>query len=139
MRGSPLFRALIAFVVLLVLSWPLWRLTHARSGPVDLPVAPQSGAALKDIRLQLEFTKTPTEIVVLSLGKEIWRDPAPGLMVATELKLPYPAAGIDLQFQVSWPEESLNALRVGLTDPAGEKHEKTLWGKGHVVDVLSFP
>ena len=31
------------------------------------------------------------------------------------------------------------AMRAQITDPAGDTHDKSLWGKGVVNDVLSFP
>jgi hypothetical protein len=47
---------------------------------------------------------------------------------------------VDLQFHIEWSDDApLAAMRAKLTDPAGDNHEKSLWGKGVVDDVLTFP
>lgn len=139
MRGSPLFRALIAFAVLLSLGYPLWRLTRV----ADAPTAPPPAApvtAPKAIGLHLNFTLAPKSLAVRHLEKEVWKETAPTLDMEREVQLVYPAEGVDLQFHIDWPDEgSLAALRVTLTDPAGDTHEKSIWGKGAVDAVLTFP
>ncbi|MDB6171095.1 MAG: hypothetical protein JWL59_406 [Chthoniobacteraceae bacterium] len=140
MRGSPLIRALIAFLVLLVLGWPLWNLTHAPAKQPS-PVVPAVSAEtpLKMVALQLTFTTVPSRLKILHLGKEVWAQAVSAQDVEVELQLPYPEKGIDLQFEIAWPGDALAAMRVKLSDPAGTEHEKTLWGRGEVNDVLAFP
>jgi hypothetical protein len=139
MRGSPLLRAAIALFVLLALGFPLWRLTHAAEAPqAQTPPAPAAEA--KAIHLQLDFTLTPKKIQVLHLGKEVWSENAPTAQMERDLKLAYPDQGVDLQFHIEWPDDApLAAMRAKLIDPAGDTHEKSLWGKGAVDDVLTFP
>jgi hypothetical protein len=139
MRGSPLFRAAIALFVLLALGFPLWRLTRATEAP-QAPAPPAAAPETKAIHLQLDFTLPPKKIQVLNLGKEVWSENAPATGIERDLPLAYPDQGVDLQFHIEWPEDApLAALRVKLTDPAGDTHEKSLWGKGVVDDVLTFP
>ena len=139
MRGSPLFRAAIAFFVLLALGFPLWRLTHAAEAS-QTPAQPVAIVQAKAIHLQLDFTLPPKKIQVLHLGKEVWSEDAPPAEMERDVPLVYPDQGVDLQFHIEWPEDApLAAMRVKLTDPAGDTHEKSLWGKGVVDDVLTFP
>jgi hypothetical protein len=139
MRGSPLLRAAIAFVALLALSIPLWRLTHAAEA-IQAPTQPARAVEAKAIHLQLDFTLAPKKIRVLHLGQEVWSEDAPAAEIERDLKIVYPDQGVDLQFHIEWPEDApLAAMRAKLTDPAGDTHEKSLWGKGVVDDVLTFP
>ena len=139
MRGSPLFRAFVAFLVLLGFGVPLWRLTLAEAPkPPEIAVL-QKDTPLKEVRVRLDFTEAPTGLRVLHLGKEIWADPAPGPGLERTLTLAYPKEGIDLLFQFNWPAEKLAAMRVRLTDPEGEEHEKTVWGGGAIAEVVSIP
>ncbi len=139
MRGSPLLRAAIAFFVLLALGFPLWRLTRA-SETSDEPARPTPVAEAKAIHLQLDFTLAPKKVQVLYLGKEIWSETCPAAGMERDLSLVYPDQGVDLQFHVEWPEEApLAAMRAKLTDPAGDTHDKSLWGTGPTDDVLTFP
>jgi hypothetical protein len=139
MRGSPLVRAALAFLVILLLGWPLRELTGG---------SPQTGAArptatpapAKEIELQLSFTAIPKTVRVLHLGKEIWRDAAPAAEIERKLRVPFPKEGVDLQFEVEFPDGSpLVAMRARLTDSAGETHERSLWGTGRIDEVLTFP
>ena len=139
MRGSPLLRAAIAFLVLLALGIPLWRLTHAAE-PTQAQIPPAPAAEAKAIHLQLDFTLAPRKIQVLHLGQEVWSEDAPAAEIERDLKIVYPDQGVDLQFHIAWPDDApLAAMRANLTDPAGDTHEKSLWGKGVVDDVLTFP
>ena len=139
MRGSPLFRALIAFAVLLSLGYPLWRLTRITNAVTAAPTV-ATAAGPKAIGLHLTFSVAPKSVSVRHLEKEVWREAAPALEMDRLIQLSYPAEGVDLQFHIEWPEEgSLAAMRVKFTDPAGDVHEKNVWGKGAVDAVLTFP
>ena len=139
MRGSPLLRAAIALFALLALGVPLWRLTHAAEAP-QARAQPTAPAEAKAIHLQLDFTLPPKKIQVLNLGKVVWSENAPASEIERDLPLVYPDQGVDLQFHIEWADDApLAAMRAKLTDPAGDTHEKSLWGKGVVDDVLTFP
>jgi len=138
MRGSPLARAFFAFVIIALLGWPLWRLTHS-----ELAAAPPPAPApevRKAINLHLTFTTVPQSFTVRHLETDVWKEAAPAPDMEREISLAYPPEGVDLQFHVKWPDEvAVAAMLVQLTDPAGDTHEKSLWGKGVVDDVLTFP
>lgn len=76
---------------------------------------------------------------VLHLGEEVWRETAPGAEIERELRVPFPQEGIELQFEVAWPEETLGAMRARLTTPDGTEMDRSVWGKGAVTEVVSFP
>jgi len=138
MRGSPLLRALLAFLAILALGWPLRRLTSASDAPREEPKAAVVEA--KEIGLRLSFTLAPKAVKVLHLGKEVWSETAPAADLERTLKLAYPSEGIDLEFQVEWPAEAPRAvMRAALTDPAGEAHEHSVWGQGSMDEVVTFP
>ena len=140
MRGSPLARALLAFFVIALLGWPLWQLT--RSDEAVAAPAPKAAVATikKAIRLHLTFTTVPKSVTVEHLGEEVWKVTAAEADMEKEFPLDYPAEGVDLQFHIEWPEDApLAAMRVRLTDPAGDTHDKSVWGKGAVDEVVTFP
>ncbi len=139
MRGSPLLRALCAFVIIAALGWPLWHLTRPAevvAGPANpLPVVEG-----KAIGLQLDFTTPPKSFAVRHLEKDVWVDSAPQSQMERELPLVFPENGVDLVFHFEWPDDApLAAARVRLTDPHGDVHEKSVWGQGTVDEVLTFP
>ena len=138
MRGSPLLRALLIFLAILALGWPLRRLTSASDAPREQPAA--AVVVAKEISLQLSFTLVPKSVKVLHLGQEVWSENAPTAELQRALKLAYPDAGIDLQFQIEWPAGApLAAMRATLTDPDGEAHEHSVWGQGSTEEVVTFP
>jgi hypothetical protein len=47
MRGSPLLRALLAFLAILALGWPLVRLTTTADGPREQPRVVAAGASAR--------------------------------------------------------------------------------------------
>ncbi|MCE9611015.1 MAG: hypothetical protein K8R23_12545 [Chthoniobacter sp.] len=138
MRGSPLLRALLAFLAILALGWPLHRLTSASDAPREQPKPAATEA--KEIELALTFTLVPKSVKVLHLGREVWSESAPAAELKHTLKLAYPAEGVDLQFQIEWPADApLAAMRATLTDPAGDVHEKSVWGQGTTDEAVTFP
>ena len=138
MRGSPLLRTLLAFLAILALGWPLRRLTTAADAPRAQPKAVVAEA--KEVGLRLTFTLVPKSVKVLHLGQEVWSETAPTAELEHKLKLAYPAAGIDLVFQIEWPAGApLAAMRATLTDPAGDAHEHSVWGQGSTDETVTFP
>ena len=138
MRGSPLLRAFIAFCLIALLGWPLWRLTRAAQAVVEVTAPPKT--EIKDIDLQLDFTAVPKSFAVRYLEKDLWTETAPKFTMEHKLSLAFPDKGVDLVFHIEWPEDSpLCAVRARLTDPAGDTHEKSVWGQGTVDEVLTFP
>jgi hypothetical protein len=138
-RGSPLLRALFAFLAILSLGYPLWRLTSADEAVAVAP-PPPAPATAREITLQLTFSAPPKNVRVLHLGQAIWSDAAPAAEMERKVQLIYPKEGIDLQFQAEFSAGAPHvALRVKLTDPDGNEGEKSLWGAGSIDEVLTFP
>jgi hypothetical protein len=141
MRGSPLVRALLAFLAIGLLGWPLWQLTRPQDVEAAAPApAPAALTIKKAIHLHLTFTATPKSFVVRHLDEEIWKVDAPEAEMEHDVSIEYPDEGVDLQFHIEWPDDGpVAAARVQLTDPAGDPHEKSVWGKGIVDEVVTFP
>ena len=136
MKGSPLLRALIAFLLIALAGIPLWKLTRA-DATVAAPVQVDAAAAL--VTLRLTFSIAPEKFEVRHLGKVVWTDAARAAEVTKSLALAYPKEGVDLSVKVAWPPDAEGAVRVRLTDPDGDEHDKTVWGRGAMEEVLTFP
>jgi hypothetical protein len=140
-RGSPLLRALLAFIVILMLGFPLRHLTrvHADANADAAGNVTPVPAATNAVRLQLTFSQLPTSVRVLHLGNEIWQEKPATEEIEREFQMEFPKEGVDLQFEIEWPGESLSAMRAILTDPEGNTLEKSVWGSGAVTQVVTFP
>lgn len=138
MRGSPLLNALFAFLIIGLLGIPVQRLTRAAVVLAATPAPAKAAESLK-VPLELRFTTPPKTVRIQHLGKPIFSAEAPGSSLDAELTLPWPAEGVDLLFEIGWPEEApLSAARVVLTDPANNEHTATIWGTGPTPKVLTF-
>ena len=137
MRGSPIIRAIMAFVALLALA-PLLAKVTAERARVEV-VAPAAATA-KKVQLVLSFTALPKRVTVLHLGHEVWAKIDPSAEEELSLDLPWPAQGGELAFRVEWPAgAALAAMRARLTDPQDVEIDRSLWGAGPTETVLNFP
>ncbi len=137
MRGSPLLRALVAFAILALLSVPVRRLTRAHAEPAMIR-ADQS-APKKSFGIRLTFSHLPRELRVLHLGTNVWTEVPTAAELERVLKVEYPDEGIELEFQIAWPEDVTGAMRIRATDPSGQNHDRTIWGRGNTEEVAAFP
>ena len=136
MKGSPLLRAVLAFAAIALMGVPLWKLTRggeavAAPAQVELAAAP--------IPMRLTFSIAPRSFAISHLGKLVWADETQGTDVTKTLALVYPKEGVDLEVKVLWPSEADGAVRVRLTDPDGSEHDKTVWGRGEMEEIVTFP
>lgn len=138
MRGSPLLNALLAFVLIAFAGVPVYRLTRATASPT-LPAQVQPEPAAAAVLLELRFTAAPESVRIRHLGKVVWSAERPGSSAEAELNLPWPEEGIDLLFEVGWPEDApLAAARVALLPPDGEEQIRSIWGTGQASEVFTF-
>ena len=137
MRGSPLLRALLAFAVLLALGFPVWKLTRSKALARVLNVPATSST--QELGLELAFTSPPRSLQISHLGKELIQAQDFGAELKQTLRVEFPKQGVDLHFQITWPTAAPAAVKIVLTDPAGERYEKTRWATGELDDVLTFP
>jgi hypothetical protein len=153
MRGSPLFRAVVCFVVLLGL-WPVVVKVTAggRETGEPSPVAPMEsseGAQSVSCVLEVRMTAPCRGLVVQHLGTELLAVKRLESEFEREVKLEFPAQGVDLVIRWDWgtvegqgdaskvrPGE--HAARFRLRMPDGRVEERTVWGSGAVEEVLSF-
>ena len=136
MKGSPLLRALIAFALIALAGIPLWKLTTV-DGAMAAPV--QADTAAAQVTLRLTFSTPPENFAISHLGKVVWAGVPHGTDESRDLALPFPKEGVDLVVKVKWPGEAEGALRLRLTDPDGNEHDKTIWGGGEMEEVVTFP
>lgn len=138
MRGSPLQAAFAAFLVIGLLGFPLWRLTHpdvrATTPP---PVLDEPAEA--SVRFEIDFTLPAESVTVDHLGKALWSAERPGFNLERDAKLAWPEEGIDLRVRVAWPDDApLSAARIRVTDPNGREHERSIFSRGPADEVLTF-
>ena len=137
MKGSPLLRALLAFLAIALAGVPLWRLTRAGTATAA-PAPAEKAAAL--IPLRLTFSTAPRSFAISHLGAVLWSGGTDGTDATKTVALPFPKEGVDLLLKVAWPADAADAAaRIRLTDPAGNAHDKTVWGRGEIAEVVTFP
>lgn len=140
MRGSPVLRALVVFLLLLSLAPALWQMTRAKEMPQPVPGSDAAPAREQALPVQLAFTLAPKRVAISHLGKEVWAKENPEAEEELELKVSWPAEGGELLFTIAWPEDaSLAGVRVKLADPERGDIERSLFGRGPKTGVLRFP
>ena len=136
MRGSPLLNALLAFLAIGLLGFPVYRLTRA---PASAPVLTKPAVPLAKVPVAWQFTVPPKAVRIRHLGKVVWSADTPGASAEAALTLPWPREGVDLLIEIAWPDDApLAAARVVLTDPAGDEQTRSIWGRGATSEVLTF-
>lgn len=146
MKGSPLLRAFVLLATLLLLAWPLRRVTldtltegpgvQAAKGaqPAEAP-----SATTQKLGLMLSFTRGAERVELRHLGALVWEKDRPALRESVDLNLPFPPEGIELAVTVRWPGTELSALRLQLATPDGTELDRSAWGSETVEAVISFP
>jgi hypothetical protein len=136
MKGSPLLRALLVMIALLVLLLPLHSLTtHPTKESAASPSIPTTESS---VHLVLTSTTFPFRFEVSYLGKTIWQGETVESSVARDLQMIFPPEGIDLLFDAKWQGQKQTAVRIDLTPEGGDTITKTLWGTTEVSDVVTF-
>jgi hypothetical protein len=142
MRGSPLVRALVLFLGLLALSWPLRLFLQREAAQVAVAQSPAvvpEPAAASRLPLTLTFSQKALRAEVRYAGKSLWLLEHPGLRETGELRIPFPKEGVELLVSVEFEGEAQGALRLQLTAPDGNEYDRSLWGAGTVEAVIPFP
>jgi hypothetical protein len=137
MRGSPLLRVLLVVIALLAVLWPLRSLTtHRAEGPstTTQTVAPSES----NVHLVLTSTSFPFTFEVSHLGKTIWKGEATESSIARDVKLAFPAEGIDLLVDVRRQSDKQCAVRLDVAVDNSDTTSKTLWGTSSINGVLTF-
>ena len=137
MRGAPLIESLVAFFALLLLALPIRGLTsHSHSSTPAKPVvtAPQH----RPVHLEIVGTAEAFEFQVNYLGSPIWSGIGRRSPVATDVQLPVPKEGVDLELTARFGDSTLHALRLTLALDDGAQAERSVWGTADVDEVLTF-
>jgi hypothetical protein len=130
--------------VLLLAAVPIWRLTHREAAAdVEKPAMGTSGSAKTEsipVQMRIEFTSAPRIVRVVHLDRELCAVENPPLLFAQVVHLAWPAEGVDLRVQIEWPNNApLSAARVVVVAPDGAEYQRSIWGRGPVDEVLTFP
>lgn len=143
MRGSPLLRAVLTLLALLLMAWPVWRVTRA-SAPTAAP-EPDATADTTPakVRLRLSFLPgPPLEWSVRHLGRVVWSGASGGGEAESpELAIPIPEEGVDLQVTARWPAgTAIGAARLRLVRSNSPALERSAWTdeRGALDAVLTF-
>ena len=137
MRGSPLARALLTVVALLVLLFPLQRLT-SHQGAAALQPPEEVSTIKKKIHLELTSATVPFKFQITYGGEPIWSGESTSTTIATDTELKFPPEGIDLVLDVSCAQDRETAVRLALTPEGSDTMVKTVWGTMSVSEVLTF-
>ncbi len=114
MRGSPLLRVFVVVIALLAVQWPLRSLTNHRVK--NVATSPQTSAAAEtNVHLVLTSTSFPFTFEVSHLGKTIWKGESSESSVARDVKMTFPAEGIDLLVDVKWQGDKQGAVKLDVT------------------------
>jgi hypothetical protein len=137
MKGSPLLRVILVVIALLVVLWPLRRLTTHRA---ESPSSPSQTATASESGVHLVLTSTtfPFTFEVSHLGQTIWKSEATESSVSRDIRMAFPREGVDLLVNAKWVGDKEAAVKVDVTPDGGDTITKILWGTGGVSEVLTF-
>lgn len=139
MRGSPAIRLLIIAIAMGLMLIPLRHVTSKSVAPALSRQPVQNATAESVVRLVVSAT-APFEFEILHLGKTIWKGEASATKQETELKMPFPAEGIELVVLGEIKSEAIPAaIKLSVASGKSEEIEKTVWAESKTVDeVLLF-
>lgn len=121
---------------LLLLLVPLRSLTRPPAAVVPAPS--RAAAESRPVDLELLATTGPTRFSVTHLGRVVWSGETNGAPATTRVALPWPAEGVDLGVEASWPGGGTGALRLTVTSDDANPQERTAWGDGSIAETFSY-
>lgn len=142
MKGSPLVRALLVFLAILSLGWPLYHLTNLEEQKIHTAEAEtkqQVSTEAQLLELELSFTRGAKVFEIKHLGDVVWRKDSPGLQERARLPIVFPKEGVELQVRAELEGSGLAAIRCRLITPQGDEYERSVWGDGTINAVIPFP
>jgi len=138
MRGSPVFRAAIAAILLALAGIPIWQLTHPTEAPA--PAAPAASAtptATREAELLITSSR-PASVTAQYAGRNVFQSASPIVSGTASLTLPNEPA--DLVIKAAWADSSApNALRATVTIDGDSVADQSLWGSSEASGVLTVP
>jgi hypothetical protein len=138
MKGHPLFRLLGVLLVFCLAVLPLWKLTQAKAGAVNVPTA-TSNNLNQTVTLRLTFAHAPESFRIENLGQVFWQSNSVGTTFEKTMSLKVPKEGTDLVLHADWPKPTPEtAVRVDWTLNDGETHTTSLWARTHLEDTITL-
>ncbi|MEO7931973.1 MAG: hypothetical protein ABIT76_02335 [Chthoniobacterales bacterium] len=137
MKGWPLLRTFLTLLALLLAGLPLRSLTRPKSNPTPLKVV---APTKEKITIALTFTQPPEKFSLKFLGQEILAQTDKSAFDASKtIDVHFPAEGIDLVFEGTWPEYFKKVgASIQVTRANGSRQLQTLWGKRTIFELLTF-
>lgn len=135
--GSPLLRAAIALVLLLLLAWPLRCFTTPRTQPAA-PAATATPASKQTVHLELVSTRAPFTYAVEYLGRTVWQGSSSDASIASDISIAFPPEGVDLVLKITWPQPGTSAARLTVTHGDSDPQSQSIWGDGTATQVLTY-
>lgn len=138
MEARPWLRITLIFVGFLLLSWPLWAVTH--SAAVVMPVREPTTAAAESLRVEVTFAQPPLAFDLEYLGQPLLSGEAPDRKSAVDWTVVIPSEGVELFVSASFPDGSPEtAARVRVTNGETVVAEKTFWVTDQLAETLTVP
>ncbi len=135
MTGTPLLRLGLVLLGLLVLAYPLARLTSkAATPPSTPPTATPPALEPRSVTLTITATSRPTRLEVALPGEATATRTNPTLTSEIPLTLPPSTQGWDLIIRATWPNADPHALRV-----TTDQIDQTFWVHAELEEVLTLP
>jgi hypothetical protein len=137
MRGSPIRRACLIILALLLVGLPVWKVTSVQ--PELSPAATEKlVASPTPVDLLVTFAHPPQSWTLRHLGKILAENQTSTQLKITTL-LEFPTEGIDLQIEAAWPKGTPEtAVRIEAIKPDGLPSVGTLWGQGTLDGVITL-
>ena len=143
MRGLPWLRLVLVVAVFIFMGWPVWRLTHPRTGTPP-PAAAQADPAastsqMVDLTLQASFAGPPPATFQIKQATQTILQEGDGKKAdfTARWSTALPKEGVDLTLQASWPADTAqSAVRVSVSLPGGQTIEKFYWARESLVEIF---
>ena len=138
MRGRPSLRVALMVLALLLMAWPVWRVTRGGETVAAAP-ASSSAAAPTVFTLHVTFAHPPAAFALLSLGQPILEGKNAAEFSGT-WRAALPREGADLLLKVTWPPGAgRTAVEVRIDAGNETRIDRTFWGQGALTEIVTVP
>jgi hypothetical protein len=135
MRGNPLLRIALVCLGVLLMGYPVLRLTQARTA---VQAAPAPAAASRNLEISVSFAHAPESFALTCLGRPVLSGRGPATAFSGTWTSAVPKEGLDLLLQVEWPRDTLpTAVRVRVEAGGATLADKTWWGRGRLTELVT--
>jgi hypothetical protein len=138
MRGRPSLRVTGMVLALLLMAWPVWRVTRGGEAVAAAP-APASAVVPTAFALHVAFAHPPASFALLSLGQPILEGKNAAEFSGT-WRAALPREGADLLLKATWPPGvGRTAVEVRIEAGNETRVARTFWGQGALTEIVTVP